>query len=188
MRVLPAERKEWDVVLAGTCGPLPTEGAITNLHILRSWEADIRVPAPQYHNLRHNFRHILLEPPRFYKIMRHPCRPFSLCWECITGPVSPGESSESGAVRLASETIGLNLDREKGALIASMFGHDAVIDAWLFVEETDISSLTLNNEEAVDARWMLPFEIRRLYRDGRLVPELSYHDRVFSYIRPGSVF
>lgn len=124
----------------------------------------------------------------YLMLKRHPCRPFSLCWECITGPVSPGESSESGAVRLASETIGLNLDREKGALIASMFGHDAVIDAWLFVEETDISSLTLNNEEAVDARWMLPFEIRKLYRDGRLVPELSYHDRVFSYIRPGSVF
>ena len=124
----------------------------------------------------------------YLMLKRHPCRPFSLCWECITGAVSPGESSESGALRLTSETIGLNLDRGKGILTASMFGHEAVIDAWLFVEEADISSLTLSSGEVVDARWMLPFEVRRLYREGRLVPELSYHDRVFSYIRPGSIF
>lgn len=124
----------------------------------------------------------------YLMLKRHPCRPFSLCWECITGPVNPGESSESGALRLIYETIGLNPNRENGALTASMFGHDSVIDAWLFVEEADICSLTLNTEKVVDARWMLPFEVRRLYRDGRLVPELSYHDRVFSYIRPGSVF
>lgn len=101
---------------------------------------------------------------------------FPLIWECTGGSVTQGEDSLTGAIREAKEEVGVDLDPTQGRLLSSIVRDhfQDIRDDWLFRYDGEIDLRNATTDEVADMRWMRVEEIRALYREGKLVPTLTY--------------
>ena len=104
---------------------------------------------------------------------RHPDKPFPLAWESTGGSVVAGEDSLIGAFREVEEEIGLTLPLEKFTLVKTKIRKSDFLDTYLVIEDIDITSLKLQPEEVVDAKWVTFDEYMIIVKEGPLCEYLS---------------
>ncbi len=114
---------------------------------------------------------------------RHPDKPYPKHWECTGGSILAGESSLQGAVREVKEELGLPLDIATARLIYQT-RRDAsqdFYDVWLFHSDTPISTLRLQSDEVIDAKWLSKEAIYDLQKSGKLHPLIDYFNLILSH-------
>lgn len=87
-----------------------------------------------------------------------------------------GESSINGALREVKEEVGLDLNPKTGKILFTKIRdifHD-IVDVWLFEYDGDLHLDDATTDEVANCRWMTVSEIRKLYKDNRLVQTLDY--------------
>ena len=116
---------------------------------------------------------------------RAPAKNSPNMWEPTGGGALAGEESLDAALRETKEELGLTLDPAKGQIFTSYtWPHSdgsgaAYIDAWLFRQDFDLSSVILQPEETCDARWVGRAEIHRLIAQNQFV-HFTYLDELFA--------
>lgn len=103
---------------------------------------------------------------------RHTEKSFGGMWENTGGAVISGETSVQAAYRELSEETGL--DARKGTLLflGDVWHPGYIVDAYLYVSDIDINSLTLQVDEVTDARLVTESELDALNAEGLLVPSV----------------
>ena len=97
------------------------------------------------------------------------------------GAVRSGESSEQGCIRETQEELGITPDPERGCLAFEFLTENAIHDIWVFFMDVSPESLTLQPEEVMDARYFSPDQLRRMSRQGEMVP-FGYLDQLLSVL------
>lgn len=129
------------------------------------------IPEGRYHIAVHVW--IFNRKGQFLISQRAASRPvYPLYWETTGGSVQQGEDSLTGAVREATEEVGVILDPAQGRLIESRRRdhYRDFLDIWLFpCEDGPHLELAETPDEVADCRWMTPEEICALCDAGRFV-------------------
>ena len=101
---------------------------------------------------------------------RAPNKGFPLMWETTGGSALAGDSSLDAALREVKEETGLTIDPQKGCIIYRYTGADYHEDVWLFEQEHSLEDVVLQEGETCDKMYASLEKIRKLKRDGLLVP------------------
>ncbi len=91
-------------------------------------------------------------------------------WEFTGGLVRTGETTRQTILRETGEEIGLSLPSEKVRLAGTLLNGGEYLDNYTARVEVEISQLTFQREEVMDARWVFPEEIARMVKSGEFVP------------------
>lgn len=112
---------------------------------------------------------------------RHQNKNYGGLWECTGGCVNAGETSLEGAVREVEEEVRIVLDPMNGKLIRSARreAHHDFYDVYLFEWKGPLPVIRIQEEEVIQAKWMSPSEIRSLWEQKEMHPELFYYQEVF---------
>ena len=107
-----------------------------------------------------------------------------LMWECVGGSVIKGESSLDGALREVKEEVGIDLDKRSGKLLFSKVrgddvrydckSFDDILDVWLFSYDGELQLEAATTDEVAHCKWMTVSEIKKLYKEKKLVQTLDY--------------
>ena len=101
--------------------------------------------------------------------------------ESAGGAIQAGETHEQGCARETMEEIGVRPDFERGHLAFVYTSKKAHHDVWVFRMDVPLESLTLQQEEVIDAKYVSPDELRRMNRDGEFVP-VGYLDQLLAML------
>lgn len=106
---------------------------------------------------------------------------FGGLWECTAGGSIAGECSLETALREVKEEIGIKLDPKDGRIVKFCVYDEihVICDVWLFFQDIDIDSITLQANEVSDIRIVEPSEIRSMSTSGEFVPVYGYLDWLF---------
>lgn len=91
-------------------------------------------------------------------------------WEFTGGLVCTGETTRQTILRETAEEIGLHLSQERVRLVGTLLKGREYLDNYTARVEVEISQLSLQAEEVMDARWVFPDEIARMAASGEFVP------------------
>lgn len=114
---------------------------------------------------------------RFLISRRHPDKPWGLFWECTGGSVVAGEDSLTGAQRELEEEIGLHANTDELKYVFTSINvrnTNSIYDVYEFRWNGDLSQLTFQEGEVVDAKWVDYDELCAMYEGGEFVPQLKY--------------
>lgn len=100
---------------------------------------------------------------------RHPKKSHPLEWEFTGGAVQSGEDSRTAAIRELFEETGLSALPETLRLLGRSCTGRFLHDFYLFCTDAEVSSLCLQADEVVDAKFVFPDEIEKLYKQGKFV-------------------
>lgn len=112
-----------------------------------------------------------------FLMVRRAKEPSLGLWEAPGGGVQAGETSLEAVLREVKEELGLEVDPKQVKLISSerREADHIFYDVFLLRAAKKLSELTLDPDEVAEARWMMPVEIERLHRDGKLSPLMNYY-------------
>lgn len=102
-------------------------------------------------------------------------------WHTTGGAAVAGDDSLTTALKEAREEIGVTLDQKSGQFFKRMSvphekgGGSAFVDIWLFRQEVDMNTVTLQVEEICDAMWASEAEIRQMAEAGTFVSLLEWY-------------
>lgn len=99
-------------------------------------------------------------------------------WAATGGSALAGETAEQALKRESEEELGISLDPENCVRFLSYIGRDFITDVWMAPYEGDISSLSLQKEEVMDAKWVSPEEFKGYIGD----PEAFWQYRYLSML------
>lgn len=139
------------------------------------------VPAGEYHLVVEIWTRD--DAGRFLISRRHPDKPFGLYWECTGGSVVAGEDSLTGAVRELEEELGIRVAAEELRYVFTSINErntNSIYDTYEVRWNGDLSELTLQEGEVVDAKWVDYDELCAMEARGEFVPQLSYFHKWFS--------
>lgn len=94
-------------------------------------------------------------------------------WEITGGSVVAGEDSMTAAIRELQEETGIIRTEDDMIFLTTNPGHTALMDIYLTFCDTDISDLTMQEGETVDAKWVTFEEYEQMIANG-IVPEPVY--------------
>ena len=99
---------------------------------------------------------------------------FPNMWECTGGSAVAGDDSLTTALKEVKEELGIILEPLNGRLIHHRLPCDTVgchglIDVWLFRQNVDISTITLDPDEVSNAMWESRDEINRMIDEGTFI-------------------
>lgn len=120
---------------------------------------------------------------RFLISRRHPDKPFGLYWECTGGSVVAGEDSLTGAQRELAEELGIHVNAEELKYIFTSVNDrntNSIYDTYEVRWNGDVSQLSLQDGEVVDAKWVNFDQLCAMDDRGELVPQLRYFRKWFS--------
>lgn len=102
-------------------------------------------------------------------------------FECVSGSVLQGETSEQGARREVLEEVGLNFKEKDGILVHSQVRkeyqgkpYNDILNVWLYDFDGEIDLKQATTDEVSEAKWVTTLEIKALETAGLLVPSLEY--------------
>ncbi len=106
---------------------------------------------------------------------------YPLMFECVSGSVLQGETSEQGAIREVQEEVGLNFAGIKGKLVRVSLRKEVngtkyndILNAWLFDYNGEVDLKTATTDEVEEAKWLNIEEIKAIQEAGLLVPSFDY--------------
>lgn len=119
---------------------------------------------------------------RFLVSQRHPDKTYPCLWECTGGSAISGEDSLQAALREVYEELGLPLDAKNGQLLRSeqVPAKQYFRDIWLFTADAALSTLKLQPDEVIAAKWVTYEELCRIEEMGMLVPPVAYFRELFA--------
>ena len=106
----------------------------------------------------------------FLLTKRSPNKGFPNMWEATGGSALAGDDSLTAAVREVREETGVSLDPATGKCVITYRRENYFCDVWLFRHEFDLESVTLLEGETCDKMKADSDTIRKMHRDGVLVP------------------
>ncbi len=106
---------------------------------------------------------------------------YPLMWECVDGSVVKGEDSLQGAIRETKEEVGVDLELNKGRIIASdikkiEFGKivNKIVDVWLFEYDGEVDLGNATTDEIAQVAWMNREQIKELFEANMFVETFEY--------------
>ena len=91
-------------------------------------------------------------------------------WECTGGNAVAGDDSLTTALKEAKEELGIILEPQNGRMIKNRLRtcvcNHCLADVWLFRQNIDISTVTLDPEETCDVMWASRSQIDRMIDEG----------------------
>ncbi len=94
-------------------------------------------------------------------------------WECAAGgAVIAGENSTQGMIRELEEELGIIPDLSKAQKVFEFIRRDSHVDVWLIIDDFDIDSLSLQQEEVSAVEWVSTDKIYQMLNDGIFVPTI----------------
>lgn len=123
---------------------------------------------------------------RFLISRRHPDKPWGLYWECTGGSVVAGEDSLTGAQRELEEELGIRVPVQELKYVFTSINvrnTNSIYDVYEVKWNGDISDLTFQEGEVVDAKWVDFDTLCAMHDNGEVVPQLGYFKE---YFNPGS--
>ena len=129
----------------------------------------------EYHLVVHVW--IMNDEGEYLIAQRTPNKSFPNMWECVGGSAVAGDNSLTTALKEVREELGVVLESQNGQLFKRYqrnyedysFGADCggdFVDVWLFRQNVDISAVTLNPNETIDAMWASRDKINRMIDKG----------------------
>ena len=94
-------------------------------------------------------------------------------WEFTGGSVITGEASMTAAIRELQEETGIAKTADEMIFLMTNTGHTALMDIYLTFCDMEISELTLQPGETVDAKWVTFGKFEEMIANGE-VPEPVY--------------
>jgi mutator protein MutT len=85
---------------------------------------------------------------------RHPNKKAGGRWEFSGGGVSAGEPTLLAAKRELSEELGMEVENTEISLFNTYPHRNCFIDIYLIQKDIEISDLTLQEDEVIDAKWV----------------------------------
>lgn len=114
---------------------------------------------------------------RFLISRRHPDKPWGLYWECTGGSVVAGEDSRTGAQRELAEELGIRVDADELRYVFTSINvrnTNSIYDIYEARWSGEVSDLTLQEGEVVDAKWVGFDELCAMYDAGEIIPQIGY--------------
>ena len=108
-------------------------------------------------------------------------------WETTGGSAIAGEDSLSAAIREINEELGITLKPQNGQIFKSYTypynsGNGAAyFDVWIFQQDVNISTVTLQKDETCNAIWEGKELIKQMISEGAFI-NFSYIEELFEYI------
>lgn len=94
-------------------------------------------------------------------------------WEITCGSAIAGEDSLTAARRELSEETGIFVPRESLSLLATLREPSAFMDCYLCRVDAESVSVTLQEGETVDCKWVTLYELERMIHRGELPPPVA---------------
>lgn len=98
---------------------------------------------------------------------------FPNMWEITGGSVVAGENSMTAAIRELQEETGISRTADEMIFLMTNPGTTALMDIYLTFCDAEVSELTLQAGETVDAKWVTFGEFEKMIDEG-IVPEPVY--------------
>ena len=100
---------------------------------------------------------------------RHPDKKAGGLWEFTGGGVLAGETTKQAAVRELSEELGVIAEEADLSLLEVYQHKNYFMDIYVAKKDVEISSLVLQSEEVVDAKWVSHEELLQMIEEKRVV-------------------
>lgn len=98
-----------------------------------------------------------------------PNHPNQWC-EAAGGAVQSGETPDEAARRETLEEIGFALDFSRGSKVFEYVGNHSLHHVYLFCQDADLTTLTLQPGEVSAVRYASPSELPAMVQSGEMVP------------------
>lgn len=102
---------------------------------------------------------IMNEEGKFLITQRHPDKKAGGLWEFTGGGVLAGETTAQGAVRELKEELGVSVNTSELTLLEVYKHKNYFMDIYVLKKNLDITTLTLQPTEVVDAKWVSKDEL-----------------------------
>lgn len=106
---------------------------------------------------------------KFLMTQRHPDKKAGGLWEFTGGGVLAGETTKQAAVREVQEELGLRIEESELTLLEVYRHKNYFMDIFLVKKDVDVSALTLQAEEVVDAKWVSHEELLQMITEKQTV-------------------
>ena len=100
---------------------------------------------------------------------RHPDKKAGNLWEFPGGGTYAGESTRQSAIRELKEETGITAGEEELQLFATYRHKNYFQDLFLLCKDIELSSLVLQPEETIDAKWASEESILQMIENGEFV-------------------
>jgi len=97
---------------------------------------------------------------------------FPNMWSMTGGAVLSGETSENACIREVFEELGIWLNFKDLNKLGIIKRKNCLVDVWVAYKNCDIETLTLQEEEVSDVKWMDIAEIKELLQNGEFTPSV----------------
>ena len=97
---------------------------------------------------------------------------FPNMWSMTGGAVLSGETSENACIREVFEELGICLNFKDLNKLGIIKRKNCLVDVWVAYKNCDIETLTLQEEEVSDVKWVDIAEIKELLQNGEFTPSV----------------
>lgn len=104
---------------------------------------------------------------------RHPDKKAGGLWEFVGGGVLAGETTVRAAIREVKEEIGVSIAESEPTLLSVYKQRNYFMDIYLVKKDVDVSDITLNENETVDAKWVSEQELQRMIENQEVVHSVA---------------
>ena len=106
---------------------------------------------------------------KFLMTQRHPDKKAGGLWEFTGGGVLAGETTKQAAVREVQEELGIRIDESELTLLEVYQHKNYFMDIFVVKKDVNVSALTLQPEEVVDAKWVSHEDLLRMIEEKQTV-------------------
>lgn len=106
---------------------------------------------------------------KFLMTQRHPDKKAGGLWEFTGGGVLAGETTKQAAVREVQEEMGIRIDESELTLLEVYQHKNYFMDIFVVKKDVNVSALTLQPEEVVDAKWVSHEELLHMIAEKQTV-------------------
>jgi len=106
---------------------------------------------------------------KFLMTQRHPDKKAGGLWEFTGGGVLAGETTKQAAVREVQEELGIRIEESELTLLEVYQHKNYFMDIFVVKKDVNVSALTLQPEEVVDAKWVSHEELLHMIAEKQTV-------------------
>ena len=110
-------------------------------------------------------------------------------WAATGGAAISGEDSFTAAKRELFEELGLERDENSMKKILHIKRRNSLLDVWITVSDLPVESLTLQETEVAEAKWVTVDELKKMIEENKFHNYgREYFERIFQKIQNSTIF